>query len=82
MQMRGLDPARNLVNLGCVGGPTKGGKVTKKQLVDKLNMIAETYRYDAYDAEIGHSKADKALIEYINDKSVEEAFSKIRKFYA
>lgn len=52
--------------------------MTKKQkLIEKLKTL-EKYG----DPEMAHVEADKAIIEYINDKEIKEAFDDITKWYA
>ena len=53
--------------------------MTKKQLVSKLKDIKEVH---GKDPEGAHSHADNALLEYINDADVYEAFDDIEKWYA
>lgn len=52
-------------------------KVTRKQLLKILKEINEIA-----DTEEGHIKADRALIDFINDAEIAEAFEKINKWYA
>ena len=51
-------------------------KISRKELLDKLEELREA------DPEIGHVEADEALLDYINDKEVEDAFEKIEKWYS
>jgi len=51
--------------------------MTKEELIKELKHFAE---YD--DAEIAHHKADRALLEFINDSEITEAFDDIIKWYA
>ena len=50
--------------------------MTKKELIEKLLAL------DNNDPEASHSEADDLLLDFINDKKVEEAFYKIEKWYA
>ncbi|MGH7783406.1 MAG: hypothetical protein ACREO5_06165 [Candidatus Binatia bacterium] len=52
--------------------------MTKHELVERLKSIAET----SGDPEAEHSRADKALLEYIADKEVSAAFDAVEKWYA
>ena len=49
----------------------------KLALIKKLRVLAQKSDY-----EIAHWKADELLIEYINDKEIEEAYDKVGKWYA
>ena len=49
----------------------------KLALLKKLRILAQKSDY-----EIAHWKADELLIEYINDKEIEEAYDKVGKWYA
>lgn len=51
---------------------------TKKELIKKLNEIREEYIDDPADA---HYAADGAVLDFINDKKVTEAFVIIEKWY-
>jgi len=51
----------------------------KKELLEKLRFINEEL---AEDEEVCHVQADQALLDYINDLEVMEAFYKIDKWYA
>lgn len=51
--------------------------MTKEALIERLKTLAE---WD--DNEAAHIEADDALIEYIDDNDVKEAFDSIRKWYA
>ena len=51
--------------------------MTKKEL---LEIFVDTQK--KYDPEFAHEEADKALIEFINDKEIEEAFNDMVKWYA
>ena len=48
---------------------------------DKLLYILGQYK-DHMDQEIAHLISDRALLEYINDPEITEAFEKIEKWYA
>jgi hypothetical protein len=54
-------------------------KLTKTDLITRLNSIRELH---GYDPERAHSEADGALLEFINDPTVTEAFDAIKKWYA
>ena len=57
--------------------------MTKEDLLKRFVTAQEqikTQRY--YDEEDAHKDADNALIEYINDPEIAEAFNKIRKWYS
>ena len=51
--------------------------MTKKALLDKLRRLAKSD-----DTEGGHVNADAALLAYINDPDVSEAYHAIDKWYA
>jgi predicted glycosyl hydrolase (DUF1957 family) len=51
--------------------------MTKKELLDKLKACSENG-----DIEIGHVDADNALLEFINDPEITEAFNSWGKWYA
>ena len=61
--------------------------IDKRQLIKKLQDLAKSTngwesRENGESPESAHSKADKALLEYIGDKSVDDAFNRIEKWYA
>ena len=51
--------------------------MTKQELIEKLKSLI-----DYADSEAGHSYADQALIEFINDPEIAEEYEKITKWYA
>lgn len=51
-------------------------KISRDKLLERLVDLQET------DPETGHIEADEALMEYINDKEIEEAFEKLEKWYS
>ena len=51
--------------------------MTKEELIKKLKEQQLNS-----DTEMAHSIADDLLIEYVNDKEIEEAFDSIDKWYA
>jgi len=51
--------------------------MTKEELLKILEECAESF-----DNERAHADADKALIEYINDSDIEQAYKAIDKWYA
>lgn len=53
--------------------------MNKEQLIQEL---IRCQRVGEADAEKAHSDADDALIEFINDSEVKEAFELINKWYA
>lgn len=53
--------------------------MTKKELLAKLKQIDFDY---GRDQEVAHSMVDDALLEYIDDKDITEAFNAIEKWYA
>lgn len=53
-----------------------GDAMTKEELLEKLRS------FHTDDEESDHVNADDALIEYINDPEVTEAFNAIKKWYA
>jgi hypothetical protein len=55
------------------------GKMTKEFL---LGILASAKEVSEMDEEEGHYMADEALLEYIDDKEIKEAFEAIRKWYA
>ncbi len=58
--------------------------MTKEELIRRLKDVKTTHDEDGLirDAEDWHVDADDLLLEYINDKSVTEAFNDITKWYA
>ena len=48
------------------------------RLIAELELIAED---DQDEPEVGHRKADNALLEYIDDPRVTEAFKQVEKLY-
>lgn len=52
--------------------------MTKEELIAKLTAIAA----GVLDIESGHIEADKLLLEYIDDREVNEAFDSVEKWYA
>ena len=50
----------------------------KYELVNVLSELAD----GGQDEEADHIEADKALLEYINDKKVTKYFQKIKKWYS
>lgn len=53
--------------------------MTKQELIEKLKQIAHEHEGDP---EVAHIEADNALLEYINDMEIIEAFDSIAKWYA
>lgn len=53
--------------------------MTIDELKTKLLLIKEKY---GHDIEAAHSYADSALLEYIDDKEVEEIWDSIEKWYS
>lgn len=51
--------------------------MTKRQLLKKLRDLQNDK-----DCEIGHLKADKLLLEYIDDPLIKKEFTKIERYYA
>ena len=51
----------------------------KEKLIKELKKLS---RENNTDFEITHSRADKLLIKYINDKDVTEAYDDVGKWYA
>ena len=51
--------------------------MTKEELITKLHECR-----DEMDTEVGHAAADDALIEYINDLEIEEAYNDVPKWFA
>lgn len=51
--------------------------MTKKELIKKLKELQKDF-----DTEGAHCDADQALLDYIDDKKVAEAYNKINKWYA
>jgi len=51
--------------------------MTKDELLERLRACAKNG-----DTEIAHSDADDALIEYINDPEITEAYEAVSKWYA
>ena len=54
--------------------------MNKEELLARLKDIE--FGEDNGDEEAQHIKADKALLEYINDTDITEAFESIPKWYA
>jgi hypothetical protein len=52
----------------------------REKLLNTLRELAEPKTHS--DIEANHAKADDALLEYINDKDITEAYKKIEKWYA
>lgn len=52
--------------------------MTRDELLEKLRSMKDS---DG-DPELDHSDADLAIIEYINDPEIEEAYRAIPKWYA
>lgn len=61
--------------------PRKTNK--KKELLDRLNYIALKEKLYPYDCDFldEHEKAEKLIIEYIDDSEVKAAYDGIRKWY-
>jgi len=53
--------------------------MTKDELIKRLDIINRKY---SHDTEVAHVKADEALIEYINDEEIKNAYDAIGKWYA
>ncbi len=51
--------------------------MTKEELIKRLEECAS-----GCDTEEDHGKADDALIEYINDPDIEQAYNRVHKWYA
>lgn len=51
----------------------------KEVLLKELKSLS---RSQCSDYEITHSRADKLLIQYINDKEIEEAYNDVGKWYS
>ena len=58
--------------------------MTKEELIRRLEDVETTHNEDGSIRDAGdwHADADHLLLEYINDKSVTEAFNDITKWYA
>lgn len=54
----------------------KERKEKKEKLLKELEELSELK-----DVEISHAEADEALVKYIGDKDIMEAFEKIEKWY-
>ncbi len=52
--------------------------MTKENLIDRLKEIAEL---DG-DPEVAHVKADEALLKYIDNQLVTNAYNEVKKWYA
>lgn len=50
-------------------------------MVDKKELIRILKR-DTGDKEVDHGNADDALLDFINDKEITEAFNSVDKWYA
>jgi hypothetical protein len=53
--------------------------MTKEELIERLKKLREL---SDEDTEVAHCDADDALIEYIGDEEIAEAFDNIHKWYA
>lgn len=51
--------------------------MTKEELIGKLELLAENN-----DSEAAHERADRLLIQYIDDDEIESAYEAIEKYYA
>ena len=51
-------------------------KISRKELLERLADLQEA------DPELAHIEADEAIMNYINDKEVEEAFDLLEKWYS
>ena len=51
--------------------------ITKEELIQRLKLLSESN-----DIEYAHSEADNLLLQYINDKEIEEAWHMVDKVYA
>lgn len=61
--------------------------MTKEELIERLNGIDNKVRKGEdngrlYDTENGHKEADALIIEFINDKEIEEVYDSVQKWYA
>ena len=52
-------------------------KLTKDELLERLRELAKDGDHEA-----AHGRADAALIDFINDPEIAEAFDAIEKWYA
>lgn len=50
--------------------------------MNKEELISKLKTFHTGDEEMDHIHADKALLEYINDPEITDAFEKIDKWYA
>lgn len=48
----------------------------------KEELLKELEKANRMDPESGHDYADEALLEFINDKDITDAFEKLEKWYA
>lgn len=53
--------------------------MTRDELLDKLRKIKDT---KGWDKEVTHGEADQALLDFINDPEIEQAYDAIEKWYA
>ena len=53
--------------------------IDKKKLITELQKISRT---ENDDYEITHYKADKLLLQYINDEEITEAYENVGKWYS
>jgi len=56
--------------------------MTVDELVVKLKSIHERQDRGGSDIEADHGEADTALLEFINNKKVDEAYSRIKMWFA
>lgn len=56
--------------------------MNKHELLEELKLINEKYGGATGDWEVGHAKADDALVKFINDGEVALAYAAIGKWYA
>ena len=53
-------------------------KISREELLEELKELSEL----KHDPEVAHSEADEAIINYINDPEIEQAFEEVPKWYA
>lgn len=55
---------------------------TRKTIETKDELLARLKEVKDYDHEAAHAEADLALLEYIDDEDITEAFEEVKTWYA
>ena len=56
-------------------------KISKEELITKLNELAKETEKDSIKAVDNHRYADELLLDFIGDKKVKKAFNSIERWY-